>query len=151
MRVLSKFSIGDYIHDVRRGNLGVIEGGTNDTRLIIKWATGELERTDLHPVSKGACKELKRKLDSYRKLQRKDFSIDLNGNLARIRKVLDLQDYTDLVLDIIPTPGVSLDLENKKRFADIMSFYLELPTGTICEFQMKRMEYLISALFRVFH
>jgi hypothetical protein len=104
---LRKYQVGGFVHNYRRGKIGMILANSNAHRLCIKWLSGKTQEINLKPENIQEEKLLRR-IEAMKALQIGDFRIDV-GLPSRILKIIKSREFVDFKVESISIPEHKLD------------------------------------------
>lgn len=144
IRYFGKFLVGSFIHNPRKGRIGMILKSSNEHELHIAWLSGTKETISLKPSSKRQTKQLQ-KIQRFKALHMSSFNLANAGLPTRILKVLHANESVTVVLESILIPQQYLDeIGLGKTLLD----FLQLPLPVHYEISTTQIGDTLRTLFR---
>ena len=140
---LKKFQIGGFIHNYRRGKIGMILANSSSSKMCIRWLSGNNQEVVLKPTSEREEKILRR-IEAMKSLQIGDFRMNV-GLPSRILKVIKSKEFVDFKVESISIPEHTLD--NSKLLIELLKV-VDIPSMLEADIASKKVGDTVKTLVR---
>jgi hypothetical protein len=140
---LNKFQIGGFIHNYRRGKIGMILANSTTSKMCIKWLSGKTQDVSLKPIDEREAKILRR-IEAMKALQIGDFKLSV-GLPSRILNVKKSREFVDFKVESISVPEHSLD--NSKLLVELLKV-VDIPSMLEADINSRKVGDTVKTLVR---